>query len=997
MKTMNTSSTLRTLPKLLALLVALGCTLPLVHAKVGEQENWYLAKEISTEITGYTPDSWGQYYSFDVHTSQTTGEEIITVIFQGISGETDIPVTIKTFSLEGELFSSNTLLTELPENRAYDIEIDTDGKIYGVNYSFIFCIEEDEVIWTKDFGNERPYFRSLAMGPDGKLYAALENKKKIYVFDKEGNKLSEIGGPGEAPGQFAENVRGVDFLPNGNLITSTYNRLHVFKTDGTFIKRTNNPDVWDYTRVTVSATGQILAWGKLFDQDLNALKSPENDGDYYLNFANSYQNNFAKWTSSGDIVTTAWINNQRPLQIWKRAYRTKGLPTPNLIPQPIVRSVAQRPGTNILDIDFEIIDGDDATATAGLIAAVDGNFNDLSELIIPTAFDEGTENKVGQPIATNQLHRVSWYVKGDWNELSGNLKVGVICRDARRTKPVDLHFLELPLEEGTLTISRSPIKDNDMINYFQFLLATQTEGIILELGKIKKADGTTLVDYDVNQTPNQRVTQAGRDFFMDTLGYRWASIAELSAAREAATPGTVNQWESTNQVKPRNLPGQVNEYGFDVGNHGTRAWWVVKESSISIPEFSSVSFDQDGSEDDQFGNRLVISENKLVIGQSNNNDDSLQFFETDANGQTITPLGVIKPTDNESGLYEGFGRQGDFKIEGNRLAVGTPNAYASDPNNQDQVNWDSWGTGAVYLFNLDGNSPSQVQRLQASDGTQDDYFGYSVDLDSNLLVVGAYGDDQDGLQNSGSAYVFKRGTNGQYAEIAKLLPEESQADAQFGHTVAVADQVIAIGAPNTDITIDGSKRYDIGIVLLFKEDGAGNLSITQEIQAPNSSDSDHIRFGDSISVDGSKLVVGAYGNHRTTSGNYLYEQGAAYLYLIQSDGTAQLAASIFSPNPREYGKFGSSVSIEEDRLLISAPYEDSDNGSQSGVVYVYKVTSDGKVTLQERLTHPTGKANDEFGRSIGLAGQNILVGAPGYDLSNDRWNGGGAVLFRSSQ
>ena len=893
--------------------------------------------------------------------------------------------------------SSNTLLTELPEKRAYDIEVDTDGKIYGVNYSSVFCIEEDEVIWTKDYGNENPGFRSLTIGHDEKIYAASDDKKKIYVFDKEGNKLSEIGGPGEAPGQFAESLFGVDFLPNGNLITPTYNRLHVFKTDGTFIKRTNNMDVWDYTRVTVSATGQILAWGKLFDQDLNALKSTQNEGDYYLNFARSNDNHFAKWTSSGDIVTTAWKNNQRPLQIWKRAYRTKGLPTPNLIPQPTVRSVAQRPGTNILDIDFEIIDGDDATATAGLIAAVDGNFNDLSELIIPTAFDEGTENKIGQPIATNQVHRVSWYVKGDWNELSGNLKVGVICRDARRTKPVDLHFLELPLEEGTLTISRSPIKDNDMINYFQFLLATQTEGIILESGKIKKADGTTLVDYDVNQTPNQRVTQAGRDYFMEALGYRWASIAELSVAREAATPGTVNQWEATNQVEPRNLPSQVNEYGFDVGNHGTRAWWVVKDSSISIPEFSSFAFDHDGSENDQFGNRLVITDNKLVIGQSGNNENSLQFFETDANGQTITPLGVIKPTDNESYLYDGFGRSGDFRIEGNRLAVGTPYAYASDPNNQNQVNWDYWNTGAVYLFNLDGNSPTQVQRVQASDGTQDDYFGYSVGLDSNLLVVGANGDAQDGLQNSGSAYVFKRGTNGQYAEIAKLLPEESQAGASFGQTVAVDDQIIAIGAPEQDVTVDGNKRHSVGSVFLFKEDGSGNVSFTQEIQAPNPHNGSYFLFGNSISIDEKLLVVGAKQVSYSTTDSYIYEQGAAYLYLIQSDGTAQLAASIFSPNPREYGKFGSSVSIEEDRLLISAPYEDSDNGSQSGVVYVYKVTSDGKVTLQERLTHPTGKANDEFGRSIGLAGQNILVGAPGYDLSNDRWNGGGAVLFRSSQ
>jgi hypothetical protein len=358
---------------------------------------------------------------------------------------------------------------------------------------------------------------------------------------------------------------------------------------------------------------------------------------------------------------------------------------------------------------------------------------------------------------------------------------------------------------------------------------------------------------------------------------------------------------------------------------------------------------------------------------------------------------VIKPTDNESYLYDGFGRSGDFRIEGNRLAVGTPYAYASDPNHQNQVNWDYWNTGAVYLFNLDGNSPTQVQRVQASDGTQDDYFGYSVGLDSNLLVVGANGDAQDGLQNSGSAYVFKRGTNGQYAEIAKLLPEESQADASFGQTVAVDDQIIAIGAPEQDITVDGNTRGNIGSVFLFKEDGAGNVSFTQEIQAPNPHNDSYFYFGNSISIDGSKLVVGAYGNRRTTSENYLNQQGAAYLYLIQSDGSAQLAASISSPNPREYGKFGYSVVIEGDRLLISAPFEDSDNGSQSGVVYVYKVTADGKVSLQERLTHPTGKANDEFGRSIGLAGQNILVGAPGYDLSNERWNGGGAVLFRSSQ
>ena len=81
-------------------------------------------------------------------------------------------------------------------------------------------------------------------------------------------------------------------------------------------------------------------------------------------------------------------------------------------------------------------------------------------------------------------------------------------------------------------------------------------------------------------------TQAGRDYFMDALGYRWATIGEVAMAKEAATPGTINQFAASNQIKPRNLPERINEYGFDVGNHGNRAWWVVKANEVNMPVFS---------------------------------------------------------------------------------------------------------------------------------------------------------------------------------------------------------------------------------------------------------------------------------------------------------------------------------------------------------------------------------------------------------------------------
>ena len=64
---------------------------------------------------------------------------------------------------------------------------------------------------------------------------------------------------------------------------------------------------------------------------------------------------------------------------------------------------------------------------------------------------------------------------------------------------------------------------------------------------------------------------------MNKLGYRWATATEVANAKAAATIGTTNTWAASNQVKPKNLPQNINEYGFDTGNHGSRAWWVVKE------------------------------------------------------------------------------------------------------------------------------------------------------------------------------------------------------------------------------------------------------------------------------------------------------------------------------------------------------------------------------------------------------------------------------------
>ena len=214
----------------------------------------------------------------------------------------------------------------------------------------------------------------------------------------------------------------------------------------------------------------------------------------------------------------------------------------------------------------------------------------------------------------------------------------------------------------------------------------------------------------------------------------------------------------------------------------------------------------------------------------------------------------------------------------------------------------------------------------------------------------------------------------------------------YGSSVAINNGIIAISAQDENM----DRFHNKGAVYLYKKSESGDFVLTQKIQNQGTN-----RFGNDLSMSGQWLLVGElYGNIIHDDGSVHYGNfnvGAAHLYKIKKDGTAQLTSSIYSPNPRESGKFGHSVAIDGDRLVVGAPGEDSDNGSQSGVVYVYQILEDGKVRLLESFIHPTGKANDQFGQSLSISGLNILVGAPGYDLDNDRWNAGSAVLFRASQ
>lgn len=183
----------------------------------------------------------------------------------------------------------------------------------------------------------------------------------------------------------------------------------------------------------------------------------------------------------------------------------------------------------------------------------------------------------------------------------------------------------------------------------------------------------------------------------------------------------------------------------------------------------------DGEEGDQFGIALAVSGNLAIVGtpfddEIGPNSGSVYLFNLSTGAQ----LAKLRPSD--SAPFDRFGFS--VAVSGNIAIIGAPD---DDDNGLD--------SGSAYLFNI--STGAQIAKLKPSDGAEGDEFGRSVGISGNIAVVGARFDDDRGL-NSGSAYLFNVSTG---AQVAKLVPTESDANDWSGYSVAISGNVVAVGAP----------------------------------------------------------------------------------------------------------------------------------------------------------------------------------------------------------
>jgi len=278
--------------------------------------------------------------------------------------------------------------------------------------------------------------------------------------------------------------------------------------------------------------------------------------------------------------------------------------------------------------------------------------------------------------------------------------------------------------------------------------------------------------------------------------------------------------------------------------------------------------------------------------------------------------------------------------------------------------------GGAYIFNWDGTSWTEQQKLTATDSEISDNFGVSVSIAGDYAIVGAYNDDDAG-SNSGSAYIFKR-DGASWTQQAKLTATDAAAQDYFGFSVSIAGDYAIVGARFDD---DGGEYS--GSAYIFKRDGT-SWTEQQKITAADAAAGDS--FGFSVSIAGDYAIVGSDNDDDAGSNS-----GSAYIF--KRDGTSWTEQQKLTAADAAAGdSFGRSVSIAGDYAFVG-----SDNDDDAGSAYIFK--RDGASwTQQAKLTATDAAAGDSFGRSVSIAGDYAVVGAYGDDDGGFR--SGSAYIFK---
>lgn len=332
-------------------------------------------------------------------------------------------------------------------------------------------------------------------------------------------------------------------------------------------------------------------------------------------------------------------------------------------------------------------------------------------------------------------------------------------------------------------------------------------------------------------------------------------------------------------------------------------------------ETAATLIDEQGSLGQRFGGAVAANDRYLVVGapharpgdNSGSNGVLCIFDRLDPDPANWRLLQRVAPDAAAGHLYFGA----TIAIDGTTIAIGDRGA--------------AQGRGKVAVLEQYGSKWRITQQLTVEGASPDDRFGRAIDMEGDWLVSGAYLEESEtGGNESGAAYVFKRGRGGEWSQVQRLTGIPGSYGEQLGFSVDLEGSRLAIGAPNESI----GSGFRQGAVYLYDLSG-DSWTFSKRIAFPNLAAS-NTDFGHAIDLNRDALLVGA--ESVTHRGRKL---GAAYLFERNrgKDGWG-LAGKLFHPEAASAdNRMGYSVRLLEGKMAVGSPRAMIE-GVRSGAVYV---------------------------------------------------------------
>jgi hypothetical protein len=260
----------------------------------------------------------------------------------------------------------------------------------------------------------------------------------------------------------------------------------------------------------------------------------------------------------------------------------------------------------------------------------------------------------------------------------------------------------------------------------------------------------------------------------------------------------------------------------------------------------------------------------------------------------------------------------------------------------------------ISLINIQAMAQISTIKILPNDTNRDQEFGHSVSVSGNYAVVGTIEDDENGVL-AGAVYIFKHSTNG-WMQTQKLFGNDTDANDGFGYSVSMDSNRLVVGAN----IIDTGGLTNAGAVYIFALNDGIWAQVDKLIANTPTADA---RFGTAVSLYADNLVIGSPGINNDTGSAYIFTYDNGTMQWTQGD-------TLLDNNSLINDKFGISVSIYEDRVLVGA-----DTGPFNNLGSYATIFENLSNLEQNTLTANDSTNANRFGFTVSLFATKAVIGA----------------------